>query len=206
MTWRIAGTYVASCSCKLICPCPVDGPPVNPDGGTECTGAALFHVAQGDSDGVDLSGVNFAFYNYWPARLSAGNWKVGLVVDDAASEQQAQALERILSGQEGGMFAELAQLISEYLGMERAPVSFSDGETPSGAVAGRTELQFEPRRGVDGSPVSVQNAAFAFAPQYRIGTSTGRSDAFGMVFDPSYGESAEFEYSSEAPAEVRGRA
>jgi len=206
MAWRIAGTYVASCSCDLICPCPVDAPPNNPDGGTECTGAAVFHIADGNLDDVDLSNVNFAFYNYWPSNLSAGNWKVGVVVDDAASDAQAQALNRILSGQEGGTFGELAQLISEFLGTERGTVSFSDGETPSGAVADKSEIRFEPKRGLDGLPATVKNAAFGFAPEYRIGTTTGRSDAFGLVFNPNYGEHADFEFASQVEAGVRGRA
>jgi len=83
----------------------------------ECTGAAVFHIADVNLDDVDLSNINFAFSNYWPSNLSAGNWKVGVVVDDAASDVQAQALNRILSGK--GTFGELAQLISEFLGTER---------------------------------------------------------------------------------------
>lgn len=206
MAWRISGTYVASCSCSLICPCPVDGPPTGPGGSTECRGVAVFHIAQGSLDDADLSGVNFAFYNFWPANLSAGNWKVGVVVDEGASDQQAQALERILSGQEGGVFGELAGLITEYAGMERAAVSFSDGDTPSGSVAGKSEFRFEPARGVDGTPTTVKNAAFGFAPEYRVGKTSGRSDGFGLSFEPAYGEHADFEFTSEAPAEVRGRA
>jgi hypothetical protein len=206
MAWRIAGTYVAGCSCDLICPCPVDGPPNNPDGGTECTGAAVFHIADGSSDDVELSNVNFAFYNYWPSNLSAGNWKVGVVVDDAASSEQAQALDRILSGQEGGTFGELAQLITEFLGTERGPVTFSDGETPSASVGDKTEIRFEPRRGLDGLPTTVKNAAFGFASEFRIGTATGRSDAFGLPFAPVYGEHADFEFSNQVEGEVRGRA
>jgi len=166
---------------------------------------AVFHVADGSLDEVDLSNVNFAFYNYWPSNVSAGNWKVGVVVDDAASDEQTQALNRILSGQEGGAFGDLAQLIGEFLGTERGTVSFSDGETPTGAVGGKTEIRFEPHRGLDGRPTTVKNAAYAFASEYRIGTSTGRSDAFGLPFSPSYGEHADFEFSSQAEETVRGR-
>ncbi len=180
-------------------------PAEQPGRRTECSGAAVFHIADGSSDDVDLSNVNFALYNYWPSKPSAGNWKVGVVVDDAASDEQAQALDRILSGQEGGAFGELAQLISEFLGTERGTVSFSDGETPTAAVGDKTEIRFEPNRGIDGRPTTVKNAAFAFAPEYRIG-STGRSDAFGLPFNPSYGEHAEFEFSSQAEETVRGRA
>jgi hypothetical protein len=95
-----------------------------------------------------------------PSNLTAGNWKVGVVVDDAASDEQTQALERILSGQEGGTFGELAQLITEFLGTERGAVSFSDGETPTGAVGDKTEIRSEPKRGVDGLPTTVKDAAF----------------------------------------------
>ena len=86
------------------------------------------------------------------------------MVDDAASDEQSEALNRILSGQEGGTFGELAQLI---LGTERGRVNFSDGETPTGTVGDKTEIKFEPHRGVDGQPTTVKNAAYGFAPEYR---------------------------------------
>jgi hypothetical protein len=206
MTWRMAGTYVASCSCNLICPCPVDAPPINPDGTTECTGAAVFHVADGGSDNVDLSNLDFALYTYWPSNVSAGNWRVGVIIDDAASDDQVQALDQILSGQQGGPFGEMAQLITEFLGTERGRVSFGDGETPSCVVGDKTEIRFEPNRGLDGRPTTVKNAMFGFAPEFRIGKSTGRSDAFGMTFNPLYGEHAEFDFSNEGAGGVRGRA
>ena len=85
-------------------------------------------------------------------------------------------------------------------------MSFSDGEAPTGAVGDKTEIRFEPNRGVDGRPTTVKNAAYGFAPEYRIGTSTGRSDAFGLPFTPSYGEHADFEFSSQAEETVHGRA
>ncbi|MGH7425220.1 MAG: DUF1326 domain-containing protein, partial [Candidatus Methylomirabilales bacterium] len=119
----MAGTYVATCGCRLLCPCSVDGPPTGPGG--VCRGAAVFHIHEGNLDGTDLSGVNFAFYNEWRSNLTAGGWKAAIVIDDKASEDQADALQRILGGQEGGLFADLAPLISEFLGAERASVTFS---------------------------------------------------------------------------------
>ena len=93
MAWTMSGTYVANCSCQLICPCPVDNPPTGPDG--QCRGVAVFDIARGELDEVDLSGVTFAFCNLFPSNLSAGNWKVGVVIDEAASDEQAAAIERI---------------------------------------------------------------------------------------------------------------
>lgn len=204
MAWRIAGTYVGSCSCSLICPCPTDGPPTGPDG--VCKGVAVFQIGEGNFDDVDLSGTAFAFYNLFPSNLTAGNWKMGVVVDDGASDAQTAAIERILSGQEGGIFADLAPLIGEYLGTERAAITFSGGDTPSATVADRSEVRFEPLLGVDGAPTTVKNAMFGFAPEFRIGRGPGHSEAFGLTFEPVYGESADYEFASAGAESVRGRA
>lgn len=197
MSWTISGTYVAGCSCAVLCSCPYDGQPRNAEGETDCLGTAVFHVADGNLDDVDLSGVDFAFYNYFPSNLTSGNWKVGLVVDSAASGDQANALERILSGREGGPFGQLAQFYGEYLGMERAKVSLTDGERPGLRVAGKTELSYEPLTGPDGSSTKVKNAMFGFAPEFEVGRSSGRSDAFGLSYEASYGETADYVFSSE---------
>jgi hypothetical protein len=142
MSWTISGTYVAGCSCAVLCCCPYDGRPRDTKGGTECLGTAVFHVADGNLDDVDLPGVDFAFNNHFPSNLTSGNWKVGLVVDTSASDEQANALENILSGREGGPFGQLSQFYGEYLGMERAKVSLTDGERPGLTVEGRTELSY----------------------------------------------------------------
>jgi hypothetical protein len=200
MAYRITGTYVAACDCSLFCPCPADGPPTGKDG--HCHGSIVFQVREGNLDGTDVSGVNFGLFNYFPSNLTSGDWKIAIVVDEAASDEQAQALERIVSGKEGGPFGDFVPLTGEYLGMERAPVRLSDG---SASVGDTTEFTFEPARGADGSPTTVKNAMFGFAPEYQIGKASGRSTAFSIGFEASYGESAEYEFSSEA-ADVHIRA
>ena len=66
MAYRIAGTYVLHCSCHLLCPCAIDGPPTGPDG--QCDGTGVWHIESGDSNGTDLSGVNFGMYFHVPSR------------------------------------------------------------------------------------------------------------------------------------------
>ena len=193
MTWRMAGTYVASCSCDLLCPCPVDGRPNSANG--ECRGVACFQIREGNLDDVDLSGVSWAFVNYFPSNLTAGNWHVGVVVDETASDQQVEALGKITSGEAGGPFAEFAPLISENLGMGRAKVGVSDA---GGSISGMSEFSYEQLRGADGSPTQTENAMFAFASPFRVGRTSGHTDALGVSFDGNYGEWAEYEYSSEA--------
>lgn len=201
MAYTIKGTYVASCDCTGLCPCPVDGTPTAPNG--ECKGGAAFAIREGSLDDTDLGGVSFVLYNYFPANISAGNWKVGIVVDDAATDEQAQAIERIISGEEGGPFAEFKPLIGDYAGMERAAVTVS-GDSVS--VAGKSDWTYEPYTGPDGSPTVVRGAMFGFAAEYEVGKTKGKSDSFGLSFASSYGEKAEFEYSTEMAGAVHPRA
>jgi hypothetical protein len=194
MPYRISGTYVIHCNCRLLCPCSIDGPPSSPDG--QCHGASVFHIESGESDGADLSGINFSLLFHIPSNLTAGDWRVGIVVDQDASDEQAQAIERIVSGQAGGPFAEFAPLISEAQPMRRARVTFSDGDAPSGSVEGEAEIRFEPARGADGAPTTISNAMLAFAPTYSIGRGSGRGQSLGTSYEPIYGESGAFEYAS----------
>jgi hypothetical protein len=196
MAWKISGTYLANCSCNLICPCPVDGPPTSEDG--QCHGHGVFQVAEGNLDDTDLSGVNVAFVNLFPKNLTAGGWKFGIIVDEDASDEQANALERIFKGEEGGPFADFAALTEEWLGMERAPVTFSDGDRPSASI-GDSSTTFEPLPGPEGSnsQTSVSNAMFGFAQEYRIGRSPGKMSNLGIEFEGIYGETAEYEFGSE---------
>jgi hypothetical protein len=205
MAWRISGTYLATCSCHLLCPCPVDSRPTSPDG--QCRGVGVFHIAEGNSDGTDLSDVNFCLVNFFPSNLTSGGWKLGIVVDEGASDEQASALERIISGKEGGPFADFAALTDEWMGVERGGVSFSDGDRPSASVGGHDHT-FEPLAGPEGSgtQTTVHNAAFGFAPEFRVGKTSGHVSVMGLDFDAIYAESADYEFASEmAEGAAHGR-
>jgi hypothetical protein len=179
----------------------VDGTPTGPN--DECHGAAAFRIDRGNLDDVDLSGVTWAMINHFPANLSSGNWKMGLVVDEGASDEQAKAIETILSGQAGGPFAEFAPLISEFTGVQRGKVSLSD---TSVSIAGVGDLKYEQLTGPDGGPTVSRNAMFGFAPEFRLGKTSGNYSAFGFDGSASYGESAEYEFSSEETGAVHPRA
>lgn len=192
MAYRLAGTYVGHCDCKQVCPCAVDGPPTGRD--DQCRGLLVHEVRDGNLDDTDLSGVLVAMAYLAPSNISAGNLKLGIVVDNQASGEQAEALGRIFKGDAGGMFGEFAPLFGEWLGVERADISFSDGEEPSARI-GDVEVNFTAFRGADGGVTTVSNAMFGFAPTFTIGRSSGTSGLFGESFEASYGEAAEFEYS-----------
>lgn len=199
MSWSMSGNYLANCDCLGVCPCPVGQKPSSQSG--QCTGVGVFHIDRGECDGVDLSGLDVALYNLFPDVLTAGNWTVGVVVSENASDQQLDAIDRIFRGQEGGPFGDLSALYRTYAGTERGAVSFEGGDRPRASVQGSSDLSFEPLLGADGStPTTVKNAAFGFAPEFKIGTGSGSSNRFGLSYDSAhYAETAAFEFASEMP-------
>jgi hypothetical protein len=87
-----------------------------------------YHVDSGAIDGVDVSGLSFALFLDTPPVMSEGNWRVGVYLDDAASESQAGQLGAVLSGQLGGPPAMLGPLIGEMLGVEKAHITYSESD------------------------------------------------------------------------------
>jgi hypothetical protein len=160
----------------------------------------VFQIREGNLDDTDLSGINMGMVNVFPSNLSAGNWKFGIVVSDNASDEQFDAIDRIMRGQEGGMFAEFSGLIGDYMGTERGEVTFSDGDKPTGSISG-SSFSFEPLPGPEGSgaQTTVKNAMFGFAPEFRVGRTSGSQSAMGVDFDAIYGETADYEFASEMP-------
>lgn len=200
MGWKLHGHYVASCSCMSVCPCPTaGGPPTNPDGTTNCWGIGVWDVREGNFDATDLSGVRFGLSVNFPTIVSDGNWKIGVTVNEEASDEQIEALTEILSGKKGGPFADMAPLIGEFVGVERGPVEYSDDAI---SYAG-SSVTYAPSMGADGKPTMVSNAAFGFAPSFEVGRTTGKLSVFGHDTDASYGEAADFEYTSEEHEHIR---
>ena len=194
MAYMLKGTYTGLCNCKLVCPCNVDGPPTGK--GDQCHGLIVYEVRQGNLDDTDLAGVSFALGYFIPSNPSAGNWELEGVIDDGASQEQADALDRILSGQEGGPFADFAPLIGKYSGMQQGQIEVSDGDAPSVSVSGIGDLSTEFFKDSQGTATTMSNAMFGFAPVLRLGKSSGRFTVFGETWDASYAEGAEYEYSS----------
>jgi hypothetical protein len=125
MAWRLDGTYFESCSCDMVCPCTWSGFTAKATL-ERCRALLAYHVESGDIEGVDVSGLSFAYFIDSPPVMAEGNWRVGVYLDDAASDEQAAGLGTVLSGQAGGTPAMLGPLISEMLGVERARISYAD--------------------------------------------------------------------------------
>ncbi len=124
MAWSLKGSYTETCSCELMCPCNLSF-----DHGATydyCRVTLVFNIRDGESDGVDLSGRKVALIADTPKVMTEGNWRVGMFVDDDASDEQFEKLGGIFTGQAGGPMEGLAPLIGEVLGAERASFDVQD--------------------------------------------------------------------------------
>jgi len=125
MSWRLSGTYFENCNCKVTCPCAASGFS-EPADNERCIVLLAFHVDSGEIDGVDVSDLSYAVLADAPGAMAEGNWRVGLLMDSAASPEQAEALAAVASGQRGGAPAAFNPFNGEVVGMESAKIGYSD--------------------------------------------------------------------------------
>src|ERR1043166_4239104 len=94
MSWNLKGSYVETCSCDLICPCNA----TFDHGATYdyCRVTLVFNVREGEIEGTDVSGLKAALIADAPKVMTEGNWRVGVFVDEQASDEQADKLVGVL--------------------------------------------------------------------------------------------------------------
>jgi hypothetical protein len=125
MAWRLEGAYTENCNCEVVCPC-VASAFAAPATYDRCTAVFAWHIESGEVDGTDVSDLSVVLVLDTPRQMLEGNWRVGMFMDDRASEEQAEKLGGIFSGQMGGPLANIVPLISENLGMEVASIEHID--------------------------------------------------------------------------------
>jgi len=58
--------------------------------------------------------------------MTDGNWRLGMFIDERASDEQADKLGKVFGGQVGGPMEALGPLVGEVVGVERAPIELTD--------------------------------------------------------------------------------
>jgi hypothetical protein len=143
MAWKLSGTYFENCPCDSVCPC-TTSELTGPADVDRCTVLLTFHIDSGDIDGADVSGLNVAGFFDAPSPMSDGGWKAGLLIDAAASDEQAERLRAVFSGEKGGPTGALAPLIGEVLGMERLPFDYTnDGARHRVVIGDAVDIEVE---------------------------------------------------------------
>ena len=124
MAWNISGSYFETCSCNVVCPCTASlalGATLD-----RCRVTLVFNVRNGTVEGTDVGGLTVAAIVDTPKVMTDGNWRLGVYIDGAASDEQAEKLGGVFSGALGGPMAALGPLISENLGVQRVPIEIRE--------------------------------------------------------------------------------
>ena len=193
MAWQIAGTYFETCSCEVVCPCTASlalGADYD-----RCKVTLVFHVTDGDVEGTDVSGLTVAAVADTPKVMSEGNWRLGVFIDDSASDQQAEKLGAVFSGQLGGPMEALGPLVSENLGVERAPIEVrEEGLLHSVKIGDAVDFEIEdvvPFGVQTGEPARMTGIFHPAGSELTIAKATRSSiSAFGVEYEGKAGFSS----------------
>ena len=132
MSWNLTGNYFETCSCELMCPCNL----TFSHGATYdyCRATLAFAIREGEIDGTDVGGRRVVTIIDTPKVMTDGNWRLGMFVDDQATDEQFDKLVKVFGGQLGGPMAALAPLVGEVVGVETGrPVRFDGMFHPAGS-------------------------------------------------------------------------
>lgn len=202
MAWSLEGQLFETCNCDIVCPCSA-----YPFAGADydrCLSVYGLRIDSGQIEGVDVAGTIMVLAWDIPKYFLEGNWRVGVLVDAAASDEQAAKLTAFFTGTLGGPVAALSGLIGENLGVQRVPMQYS---VQSGTRVltvgnqGRLAITELVPTGVKNGPPARLTAKFN--PATAAGLSDGQItmckaetgshlDAFGIEYRPKVGLWAHF--------------
>jgi hypothetical protein len=94
--WMIKVKRLVVCNCDWGCPCEFMAPPTH----GHCEGLEAYEIVQGHFAEVRLDGLRFAGLYRWPGPVHEGGGAYQAVIDEGASDEQRQALFKIMSGEE----------------------------------------------------------------------------------------------------------
>jgi hypothetical protein len=161
--YSIEGTLLESCSCWAPCPCWIGA---DPDDGS-CQGFNAYHIDSGTIDGVDVAGCNFVrVFDIAGNVRVPGSWRQVFVLDARASSEQASSILAAYTGALGGPLADLALLVGETLGIERASISYAIVQGKGAVWADDlVNVTVTPYRGADGTVTTLHDSLMAGAPR-----------------------------------------
>ena len=109
-----------------------------------CRVTLVFNIREGEIEGTDVGGLKVAAIADTPKVMTEGNWRLGMFIDDQATDEQADKLTAVFGGQLGGPMGALAPLIGEVLGVERVPIEVvHDGLRHSVRIGDAIDFEIE---------------------------------------------------------------
>ena len=194
MSWNLDGSYFETCSCDVVCPCTASlslGATYD-----RCNVVLVFNVKSGEVEGTDVSGLTVAAVADTPKVMTDGNWRLGVVIDEAASDEQAEKLGAVFSGALGGPMEALGPLVGENLGVERAPIEVTeDGLKHSVRIGDDVDFEIEdvvPFGVETGEPAKITGIFHPAGSELTIAHATrSKINAFGIQYEGKSGFSTD---------------
>jgi hypothetical protein len=200
VSWHLRGSYAETCSCELMCPCNFSF-----DHGATydyCRATLVFNIRNGEIEGTDVSGLKAAVIIDTPKVMTEGNWRVGMFLDDTASDEQVEKLTAVFGGQLGGPMEALGPLVGEMLGVERASIEIvDDGLSHSVRIGDAIDFEIEdivPFGVETGEPVRLVGVFHPVSSEFNAAEAKrSKINAFGIEYEGKTGIStAEFSWAA----------
>ena len=199
MAWNLDGTYFETCSCDLMCPCNL-----SMDHGATydyCRVTLVFNISNGEIEGTDVGGRKLAVIADSPKVMTEGGWRLGVLVDEGATDEQVEKLTGVFGGQKGGPMAGLAPLVGEMLGVERARFEVSeDGLKHSAKIGAVIDFEIEdivPFGIETGQPAKLSGVFHPVGSELTAAEAKRSSiNAFGIQYEGKSGLSAPFSWAA----------
>jgi hypothetical protein len=190
--WMIQGELILNCNCTVFCPCVISLGSHYPTEG-HCHAWLGVRIEKGSYGGEQLDELNVAMILDIPGRMSDGDWKVGTYIDNNATEAAFEGLSNIFAGRAGGTTRLFTMLVSEFIGVSRAKIEYTNEGKNRGLVVDKHIIgEIHPIEGNDSAnDVTLQNTSYWMGPDITIAqASKGKVRAFGRVWNFE-GKSAE---------------
>ena len=158
--WEFKGRELVNCSCDYGCNCQFDG---LPDKG-HCYAVAGIQIDEGHYRETRLDGLRIAAIFKWPGPIHEGHGEALAFLEDRASDEQRDALLRIMTGQDTDPFATMFAVYSSTIETMHPPVFTDidldldiDGRRGRMVIEGYVEMTGEPiRNKVSGAETRAQ--------------------------------------------------
>jgi hypothetical protein len=200
MAWNLKGSYIETCSCDLICPCNA----TFDHGATYdyCRVTLAFNIREGEIEGTDIGGLKVVVVADTPKVMTDGNWRLGLFIDEGATDEQGDKLAQVFGGQLGGPMGALVPFVGEVLGVERAAIEVQDDGLNHRVRVGDA-IDFEIKDivpfGIEtGEPIRFQGMFHPVGSDLTIAEATrSKINAFGIEYEGRTGLStSEFSWAA----------
>jgi hypothetical protein len=94
--WEIKGEEFANCNCDYGCPCQFNALPTH----GSCEAVVGFQIDKGHYGDINLDGLRAAIVVWWPGPVHEGDGIMQIIVDEQASDEQRDALVKIIRGED----------------------------------------------------------------------------------------------------------